>query len=139
MKFTLPANSCSDYKIAGGEGYGESGVSFTAQQPRMTSNAGNVEDIVDFWVDCNASGGADFQFKVGDQAAPVSGHPNAAVCYQAVSRQPVSSSLPFTPLRHGTQLCIIAASSGGAPGQLAWITLVSKDPTTFDTSWTATG
>jgi hypothetical protein len=85
-------------------------------------------------------GNTDIQFSTSDQAAAVTGSPDAAACDLAVNRHPLAGSILFKQLKPGMQLCFTGGTNnqGTAQGLLVRVTFISKDTTTDDVTWTAT-
>jgi hypothetical protein len=135
-QFTMPGGSCNG-------DHTPSAVSFTAQGPVVTANGTDQSGDGDFWLHCNNvsdNGNTDIEFNQSDQAAAVTGSPDAAACNLAITRHPLAGSVLLTQLKPGVQLCLTGHTNnnGTVQGLLVRVTFVSKDATTDNVTWTAT-
>jgi hypothetical protein len=141
MRFTLPGGGSACSSAIGT--YGPSRVIFTASRPQVTSNGTDLSASGDFWVSCDANS-ASIVFGV-DQVAKVTGDPDAAACNAAVNQAalPSGTSIPYAQLTPGTTFCILGGVDPGTgqtdKSQLVRVTVVSRNLSTFSSTWTATG
>jgi serine/threonine kinase PknH len=135
-QFTMPGGSCNG-------DHTPSAVGFTAQGPVVTANGTDQSGDGDFWLHCNNSGdngNTDIEFNQSDQAAAVTGSPDAGACNLAITRHPLAGSVLLTQLKPGVQLCLTGHTNnnGTVQGLLVRVTFVAKDATTDNVTWTAT-
>jgi hypothetical protein len=135
-QFTMPGGSCNG-------DHTPSAVSFTAQGPVVTANGTDQSGDGDFWLHCNNSGdngNTDIEFNQSDQAAAVTGSPDAGACNLAITRHPLAGSVLLTQLKPGVQLCLTGHTNnnGTVQGLLVRVTFVAKDAATDNVTWTAT-